>query len=86
MWSHSPESLERNHSLKTPEKRRLWARVGISLKAWVKRSIERDKIMREFDELASMPDDMLRDIGLTRQQVIDERRRFLLTGIIPNRY
>ncbi|MEM8801157.1 MAG: DUF1127 domain-containing protein [Pseudomonadota bacterium] len=86
MQFHSPESIERIHGLNTPNKRSIWARFSAALKAWAKRSVERDKIMREFDELMAMPDYMLRDIGLTRQQVADERRKFLLTGIIPNRY
>ena len=86
MQLHSTESLQHIHGLKPVSRKGLWARIVAATKAWVKRTVERDKIIREFDELMAMPDDMLRDIGLTRQQIVEERRKFLLTGVISNRY
>ncbi len=84
MQFHTPESLERTHGLRTFGQRPgTWQRIKQAFKERAIRSAKRAKILSEYEELLSMPDYMLRDIGLTRQQVVEERRNFLLSGALP---
>ena len=82
MQIHSPESLERIHGLKPPKGRGLIARVIAWQKARAKRAAAARKALSQYDELLSMPDYMLADIGLTRDMVRQERTRLLLTGVV----
>ena len=86
MQFHTPDSLERTHGIRTFGQRPgLWQRLRSNLRDRARRAAARRKILSEYEELLAMPDYMLRDIALTRQQVIEERRNFLLFGTIPER-
>ncbi len=83
MQIHSPDSLERVHNVKVlGQGPSIWQRIKVAFKDRSRNAALRRKIMRDFEELLAMPDYMLRDMGLTRQMVIEERRNFLLTGSV----
>lgn len=58
------------------------------LKTWYKDRARRRaayyKTLGQFDELLSMPNHMLSDLGLTRDMVRQERTRFFYTGTWTN--
>ena len=80
MQIHSPDSLQRVHGLKPPKGPGLFARFIAWHKERVKKAAAVSKALSQYDELLSMPNYMLADIGLTRDMVRQERRRLLLTG------
>lgn len=64
------------------------AKLGRELRDQVIHAVERRKILSEFKVLLGASESVLRDMGLTRGQVEDERARFLQTGMTnrPTRF
>lgn len=55
-----------------------------ALKARLDHATKRRQALREFRLLLAMSDYLLRDIGLTRAEVLADRLRFTINGELPD--
>ncbi len=83
MHTHTQLGLPRPPALSLPEPLGWRQRLSRAVAERLYRAAMRRKVLVEFDQMMAMPDHMLRDIGLTRDQIRADRHRFRHGGELP---
>lgn len=85
MQTHLPFGLSGHTATECEEPLPWRQRITRAVRRRIHREALRQKVLGEFDELMTMSDHMLRDIGLTRDQVRASRHQFRRNGVLPGR-